>query len=131
MGRKKIIIDWKKVDKLLQAQCLGSGIATLLGLHPETLYSRCLTDHGISFTDYASEKKGAGKELLRMKQYEKAMGGDKTMLVWLGKQYLDQREKTDTNFHVDDQAEKNRQDLLEKMERYKERGCGQDEEIQE
>jgi hypothetical protein len=30
---------------------------------------------------------------LRRKQFEVAMKGDRTMLIWLGKQYLEQRDK--------------------------------------
>lgn len=32
--------------------------------------------------------------MLRAKQFEVALGGDKTMLIWLGKQRLGQSEKT-------------------------------------
>lgn len=42
-------------------------------------------------------KKGlsATKELLAKKQIEIAMKGNTTMLIWLGKQYLDQSDKQD------------------------------------
>jgi hypothetical protein len=38
-----------------------------------------------------------GKASLRSKQYELAMDGDKTMLVWLGKNRLDQRDKSEVD----------------------------------
>jgi hypothetical protein len=54
-------------------------------------------EYGITtFSAYAAIKKGEGLELLRAKQFATAMEGDKTMQIWLGKQYLDQKDKTDT-----------------------------------
>jgi hypothetical protein len=95
MAGSKVKIDWSKVGKLLQAQCSGASIATMLGIHENTLYERCVTDNGMGFVVFAQLKKSEGKELLRAKQFETAMGGDKTMLIWLGKQYLDQKDKSD------------------------------------
>lgn len=95
MGRPKANIDWHKVDNLLKAQCDGVGIAGILGVSPDTLYRACQDEHNIGFADYSAQRKSEGKELLRAKQFDSAMSGDKTMLVWLGKQYLGQRDKTE------------------------------------
>jgi len=95
MARPKANIDWNKVDKYLQAQCDGVGIAGLIGVHPNVLYAACKEVNKISFSEYLAIKRGEGKELLRAKQYQVAMEGDKTMLVWLGKQYLLQQDKTE------------------------------------
>ena len=94
MAAKKVNIDWLRVDKYLQAQCSGAGIASLLGIHSNTLYDRCKSDNGIEFMTYSEQKKSEGKELLRAKQFQVAMEGDKTMLVWLGKQYLEQSDQS-------------------------------------
>ena len=94
-GRTKSVIDWNKVDKYLQAQCDGVGIAGLIGIHPNTLYEACKTEFKISFSEYSAIKKTEGKELLRAKQFQSAMDGDKTMQIWLGKQYLGQKDKMD------------------------------------
>lgn len=95
MARPKANIDWEKVDKYLQAQCDGSGIAGLLGISPETLYRHCKEDHKIGFDAYSQQKKSEGKELLRSAQFKAAMTGNITMQIWLGKQYLDQKEKSE------------------------------------
>ena len=100
MSRPKVIIDWNKVDKYLQAQCEGAGIAGLLGIHPDTLYKACKEQFKMGFSAYSAQKKGEGKELLRCKQYQVAMEGDKTMLVWLGKQYLGQQDKSEIDHNV-------------------------------
>lgn len=96
-GRPKVTINWSEVDKYLKAQCDGVGIAAILGVHPATLYRACEETHKVNFANYSQAKKAEGKELLRQKQMEVAIDGDKTMLVWLGKQYLDQSEKVAAN----------------------------------
>jgi len=95
-GRPKKRIDWKRVDSMLQAHCTGTGIASLLGICPETLYDACLKEHKLLFSDYSQLKKSEGKELLRQKQFSVAMNGEKSMLIWLGKQYLEQADKLET-----------------------------------
>jgi hypothetical protein len=100
MARPKANIDWNIVNKYLQAQCDGVGIAGLIGIHPNVLYAACKEFNKLSFSDYSQQKKGEGKELLRAKQFQVAMEGDKTMLVWLGKQYLDQKDKSEIDANI-------------------------------
>ena len=95
MGRPKANIDWKRVDHLLTCQCDGVGIAGILGVHPNVLYEACKEVNKLSFSEYSAQKKSKGKELLRAKQFEMAMNGDKSMCIWLGKQYLDQKDRKD------------------------------------
>ena len=95
MARPKADIDWKRVDELLEADCEGTEIAAYLGLEPNTLYRRCIADHKIVFSKYLQEKKARGNSLLKEKQFKIAKGGDKTMLIWLGKQRLGQSDKSD------------------------------------
>jgi hypothetical protein len=92
-GRPPADIDWEKVDQCLRAQCLGTEVARLLGICPDTLYDACEREKKMLFSEYSALKKTEGKEILRMKQYQVAMAGDKTMLVWLGKQLLEQRDR--------------------------------------
>jgi hypothetical protein len=95
-GRKPTEIDWEKVDGYLKAQCSGASIAGILGIHDNTLYMRCKTDNNVDFVTYAAQKRGEGKELLRRTQFDKALSGNVVMLIWLGKQYLGQADKTET-----------------------------------
>lgn len=96
MSRPEIPINWDKVDELLMAGCYGTEVAAFLGMHEKTFYDRVLTKYGVNFTEYACQKKSTGDSLLRMQQYLKAMGisskGDNTMLIFLGKQRLGQKE---------------------------------------
>lgn len=89
-GGNKVVIDWSLVDKLLIAGCSGAEIADSIGIHKNTLYNRCRDDFQMNFDDYKTSKKNKGNSLLRAKQFEIAMNGDKSMLVWLGKNRLGQ-----------------------------------------
>lgn len=92
-GRKPIAIDWNTVDKLLEAGCNGMQVAAHLGVHEDTLYHRTVSEHGVSFSTYSANCRAKGDSLLQAKQFHLAMKGDKTMLVWLGKNRLGQRDK--------------------------------------
>ena len=96
MARPKVNIDWTAVNSLLEADCEGTEIAAYLGIVPDTLYRRCQEDNNIGFADYLREKKAKGNSLLKVKQFEAAIKDkDRTMLVWLGKQRLGQRDRSD------------------------------------
>ena len=94
-GRKPIEIDWRKVEQLLEAGCKGTEIAAFLGINIDTLYDRVKQTFNVDFSVYSLKFKSKGDSLLRAKQFETAMKGDKTMQIWLGKQRLGQKEKTD------------------------------------
>ena len=95
-GRPQADIDWNYVDELLHARCSGREIAADLGINPHTLYDRCLSDHGVMFAEYSQQKYAKGDRLLKKQQFDKALGltkdGDNTLLIWLGKTRLEQKE---------------------------------------
>ena len=95
VGRPEIKVDWKTVGKYLQAQCTATGIASLLGISTATLYRACKRENKINFEAFSEQKKGEGKELLRAKQFQTAMTGNVPMCIWLGKQYLEQKDKSE------------------------------------
>lgn len=85
-------IDFDVVDSLCNIQCTGEEIASVLGVDYDTLNARIKEKYGILFSDYFELKRGAGKASLRRMQWKAAEAGNNTMLVWLGKQYLGQRD---------------------------------------
>lgn len=91
-GRKEIPIDWDKVGLMLEAGCLGTEIAGEFNCHPDTIYNRCVEELGIKFSEFTRQKKNKGDGSLRIRQFREAMKGDKTLLIWLGKQRIGQRE---------------------------------------
>ena len=94
--RPEIPINWERVDELLEAGCYGTEIAAVFGMHCETFYDRVLKEYQVGFTEYSTAKRAKGESALREAQYNKALGkskkGDNAMLIWLGKQRLNQRE---------------------------------------
>lgn len=94
-GRPKANIDWQQVGKLLEAGCQAVGIAEIMGVSPDTLYTRCKIDNKLDFSAFSQQKKAKGDDMLRAKQYQTAMSGNVTMQIWLGKQRLGQSEKSE------------------------------------
>jgi hypothetical protein len=54
---------------------------------------RVLEHYGKPFNQVFAEKRGMGTVSLRRKQMQLALAGDRTLLIWLGKQYLKQADK--------------------------------------
>lgn len=92
MCRPEKIIDWDLVDKLLIAGCLGTEIASHFDMHPKTFYDRVYDKYKVTFTEYSQERRSHGDSLLRKAQFDKALEKDNTMMIWLGKQRLNQKE---------------------------------------
>lgn len=99
-GRPFAVIDWKKVGRYLQAQCKTTEIAGLLGIERDTLYNRCLLDNKMEYSAWSALKKAEGLELIRAKQFDTAMAGDRTMLIWLGKQLLGQKDQVEQTIQI-------------------------------
>lgn len=92
-GRPRFNVDWETVEKLCALQCTGEEISAFLGCSYDTLEKAVKREQGISFTDYYTQKRTQGKVSLRRRQYQAAMEGNATMLVWLGKNWLEQTDQ--------------------------------------
>lgn len=121
IGRPEKVIDWDRVDSLLIAGCLGTEVASYFDMHPNTFYDKVLEKKGICFTEYSAKKKQTGESLLREQQYAKAIGaskeGDNTLLIWLGKQRLNQSE-TPNEGNVSEQALTGLTALLSQLDKF-------------
>ena len=96
--KKNLIpIDWNEVNKYIECGAKGTEVASALGMHPDTLYKRCNEEHGMVYTAYSATKRQKGDLMLHAKQYQVAMNGNTTMLIWLGKQRLGQLEQPRNN----------------------------------
>lgn len=87
--------EWKTVDKLLMCHCSVTQAAHSIGISDDTLRRRIKEKYDCLPKEYKKLKAASGKANLKVKQYEEAMGGDRSMLIWLGKQWLDQKEKSE------------------------------------
>lgn len=73
--------------------------AEKLGIDVNTLASRIKEKYGLSFSEYKKKRREPLLINLLIKQYEVALQGNVSMLIWLGKQYLGQTDK-----HEDEDA---------------------------
>lgn len=89
-------INWDTIDSMLIAGCNGVQCAAAIGVHPETLYNRCQEEKNAVFSVYMQAKRAHGDGLLHAAQFQKAYKEkNATMLIWLGKQRLNQKDDTE------------------------------------
>ncbi len=91
-GKKPAAIDLVELEKLCALQCTDEDIAAWFGCATKTIQRR---KDEATFAEVMERGRGKGRVSLRRKQMELALAGDKTMLVWLGKQLLGQRDRFD------------------------------------
>ena len=87
-GRPKKEIDYTTVEKLANIQCTQDEIASFLGISTRTL------QRDEQFMELFNRGRENGKMSLRRMQWKHA---EKSvpMAIWLGKQYLGQRDKVE------------------------------------
>lgn len=92
MGRPIKVIDQTQFEKLCSILCTLDDIAGFFDCSVDTIENWCKKTYKETFSDVYKKKSAAGRVSLRRKQFEIAMSGNTTMLVWLGKQQLGQRD---------------------------------------
>jgi hypothetical protein len=86
----------KEIDRLAKEGHKTGTIAVALGIDHETLEA--------NFSQRMAQKRVEGKIKLKRAQIQKAIGQkDSTMLVWLGKNELDQTDKTKQTVNLADE----------------------------
>lgn len=93
MARPRKEIDRDKVVAMLRIQCTEEEICSILDVSHDTLDRWCRREFGKCFAYVSAEKRGEGKASLRRMQWKKAEAGNTTMLIWLGKNMLNQTDK--------------------------------------
>jgi len=94
MGRPRKEFDPEQFEKLCSIQCTIEEICAYFDMDHETLNERIKEEYnGKTFSTIFATKRKTGHVSLRRSQFQKALEGDNTMLVWLGKNYLGQRDK--------------------------------------
>lgn len=81
------------IEKLSSMMCTDEEIASVLGVSVDTLLNR---NNRKTFSERKEIGRNRGKASLRRMQYKAAEAGNATMLIWLGKQFLEQTEKQET-----------------------------------
>lgn len=96
MGRpKKTLTDkeWGSVDYMAKIHCTGEEIAGVLQMDYDTLNRNSKEKWGIPISEYIKEHSQGGKMSLRRAQWKSAENGNATMQIWLGKQWLGQKDQ--------------------------------------
>jgi len=91
----QVKIDKDIFEKLCGIQCTLEELCAYFMVSEDTVERWCKNNYNKRFADIYKEKRGTGRVSLRRRQFQKALDGDTTMLIFLGKQYLDQRDKVD------------------------------------
>jgi hypothetical protein len=94
-GRPRKEIDLEQLKNLIRIQCTAEECAHVLGVSADTIDRRLKEEGYEGFADYFKKHSHEGKASLRRMQWKAADAGNATMLVWLGKQVLGQRDKHD------------------------------------
>ncbi len=83
---------WDQLDALIvwasQEYCCEK-----LGVNTDTLAKYIKEKHNCSFSEYKRKRQEPMRINLLKKQYDVAMNGNVSMLIWLGKQHLGQKDK--------------------------------------
>lgn len=87
MARPRKQVSERQIFKLASILCTDEEIAAVLDVSADTLTRR--------FAEALKRGRQVGKKSLRRKQFQLAMKGDRTMLIWLGKQHLGQTDKVE------------------------------------
>lgn len=92
MGRPQKPISKRQFEKLCGMQCTQEEICGVLDVCKDTLIDWCKREYNMNFSNVFKEKRAAGRASLRRKQFDLA-GKNATMGIWLGKQYLEQKDE--------------------------------------
>lgn len=95
MGRPKIEIDPEQFEKLCSLCATLVDIAGWFNCSEDTIERFCKREYEETFAEVFKKKSAKGRVSLRRKQMEVALNGNVTMLIWLGKQFLGQADKTE------------------------------------
>lgn len=90
-GRPRIEVDKKQFETACAIQCTEVEIAALFDCSVATIERWCEREYGTTFEDIYKQKCNKGKISLRRNQF-KLSETNATMAIWLGKQWLGQRD---------------------------------------
>jgi hypothetical protein len=92
-GRPKIEFDLTELEKLAALQCTDEELAAWFECSVDTIQRRRKEDEAF-LRSYQKGREG-GKISLRRLQWKTAQGGHAGMQIWLGKNWTDQRDRSD------------------------------------
>ena len=112
VGRPKTNIDKSNFEKLCQIQCTLEEIAGFFDCCDDTINNWCKEVYDDNFSGVYKKKSVAGKISLRRNQF-KIAENNASMAIFLGKQYLGQRD----NIEVEHKDLSKVEELLNKIDK--------------
>lgn len=122
--QKQDTIRKEVFESLCGIQCTRAEILAVLNVSKDTLLRWCKATYGTDFETIWSEKREGGKASLRRAQWQKAIDGDSTMLIWLGKQLLDQADKKTVTINTYDDSVREMNDYFSSKQEQKPEEAG-------
>lgn len=99
-GRPLKPINQIEFEKLCGLQCTLEEICGWFDVCSDTLETWCKRTYKRSFSEVFAQKRGVGKISLRRSQWRLAEK-NANMAIWLGKQYLDQKDIVEQNINTE------------------------------
>lgn len=101
MGRPELEVDWELAEKLAFIQCTAAEIADALKVSEATMLRRCKELYDCTFAEWIQQKGAGGRSSLRKMQFDTAKKGNVIMQIWLGKNWLGQKDKSEVTQNID------------------------------
>ena len=112
MARPQIEIDKNNFESLCNLQCTLTEIAGFFKCSIDTIERWCERTYNESFADTYKKYSQNGKISLRRYQYKMAEHNS-SMAIWLGKQWLNQTDRTNINIGNEEESKKLMEQFLE------------------
>jgi len=96
MGRPEKEMNWVLLDSILQLGARLIDCAEMLDMSEDSVQNKIKDEYGCTFSVYRERKMSKIRMRLLQKQYDVAMLGNVSMLIWLGKNILNQSDKMET-----------------------------------
>lgn len=100
-GRPRIEIDYEMLEGLCRIHCTKEECADVLGCSEDTIDRRLNEETGEGFAAFYKKHSAGGRVSLRRAQMSAALDGNPTMLIWMGKQHLGQKEAQEVTLKPD------------------------------
>lgn len=104
-GRPRVEIDREQFETMCAQQCTEKEIAAHFRCSVDTVQAWCKRTYKCGFSEIFKQKREAGIGSLRSRAYEMAMAGDKTMMIFLLKNYAGMRDTPATDSGKDQKIE--------------------------
>ena len=126
MARPKIVWtdkEYASIEYMALIHCTQKEMSGVMGVDEDTLNRLIRVRYKMSFSEFFEKYSANGNMSLRRAQFKSAEAGNTSMQIWLGKQWLGQREVADIDLSL------STDETSREMERYFENKRAKDERI--